>query len=630
VDSQGDYWTADGPRDAGSGRERAGREPTGPQWTPPQRAAPQRATHRQAGREEAAPDWTVPDQAADRGAPGRGNPDRTPRQGDGEPQEWVPRARSGAGADAAALGRGAEHNRRKSAGRKVVDRKARRRKRLKIAAGITAGVVLALAATGTYIYEHLFGSIQTVSLSSLTNRPPAAKPDAQGNVQENILILGSQTRDGQTGPHIGNSTKLGTDISDTTMLVHLNAERKWAVVVSIPRDLLVARPQCQGRNDPNETIPASGSDMFDLAMNLGGPACAVATVEQMTGIRIDHFVEVTFNAFQELTTAVGGVTVCIPPPGINDPNYSGLVLSAGLHTISGGQALEFIRDRHGVGTGTDLGRIQYQQMFVSSLFTKLTSAGTLSNPITLYKIANAVTSNLTVDDGLKSISALVGLAESVQNLKSHYTEYVTAPYIFDPQNQNRVDPGPGFNTMWTDLRNDQPLPGSNAADAFGTSAAAIATAPSASASATASTVPLSSLTVKVYNGTTTPHLATYAAANLKTLGVNTSIGYSGYYGYAKTEIFYPAGQQAQAQALANQIVGAQTQESGSVSALTLVLGTNAPANITAAPADTTANAGSAGSGASTAPTATISAESRTGDENICSSLPTPVSYGGHP
>jgi LCP family protein required for cell wall assembly len=514
--------------------------------------------------------------------------------------------------------------------RKAVGRKARRTKRLKIAAGIAAGVILAVAATGTYIYEHLFGNIQTVSLSSLTNRPAAARPDAFGNVQQNILILGSQTRDGQTGPHLGNATKLGTNISDTTMLVHINAEHKWAVVVSIPRDLIVPRPQCQGRNDPNTTVPAAGAAMFDLAMNLGGPACAVATVEQMTGIRIDHFVEVTFNAFQELTTAVGGVQVCIPEPGINDPNYSGLVLSAGLHTISGGQALEFIRDRHGVGTGTDLGRIQYQQMFVSSLFTKLTSTGTLSDPVTLYKIANAVTSNLTVDDGLKSVSTMVGLAQSVQSLKSHYIQFITAPYVFDPADQNRVDPGPGFGAVWTDLRNDQPLPGSNAASAFGTTAKPMTSGPSTPASASASTVPLSSLTVKVYNGTATPHLATYAAANLKSLGVNTSIGYSGYSGYARTEIYYPAGQEAQAQALANQIAGAALKQSSMVSTLTLVIGQNAPANVIAAPATSTTTGSGPGSGASSTPTATISAESRTGDQNICSSLPTPVKYGGHP
>ncbi|HEV2346671.1 MAG TPA: LCP family protein [Actinocrinis sp.] len=504
-------------------------------------------------------------------------------------------------------------------------RKARRRRALKIVAAALAALVLASAATGAYVYEHLFGRIRTVSLAHLTHRPATAKADAQGNTAQNLLILGSQTRDGQSGPNLGDSSKLGTDISDTTMLVHVSAERKWAVVVSIPRDLIVPRPQCQGRTDPTVTVSASSAAMFDLAMNLGGPACAVATVEQMTGIRIDHFVEVTFNAFQELTTAVGGVTVCIPPPGINDPDYSGLVLGPGLHTVSGGQALEFVRDRHGVGTGTDLGRIQYQQMFVSSLFAKLTSAGTLSDPITLYKVANAVTGNLTVDDGLKSLSAMVGLAQSVAGLKSHYVQFVTAPYVFDPVDPNRVDPGQGFAAVWDDLRADTPLPGSPAAGAFGITASR-SPSPSVSMSASASSVPLASLTVKVYNGTSTPSLAANAAANLKALGVSTSVGDSGYSGFAKTEIYYPAGQRAQAQALAGQVVGAEIEQSSNVGTLTLVVGQNAPANITATPTHATGP----GTGTNASPSATISAESRTGDQDICSSLPTPVRYGGHP
>jgi hypothetical protein len=321
---------------------------------------------------------------------------------------------------------------------------------------------------------------------------------------------------------------------------------------------------------------------------------------------------------------VGGVQVCVPPPGINDPNYSGLVLGPGMHTVSGAQALEFVRDRHGVGDGTDLGRIQYQQMFVSSLFTKLTSNGTLSNPLTLYSIAQAVTSNLTVDSGLKSLPAMVSLAGSVKNLKNHYIQMITAPWEWPPASDTadngRVLPGQGFDQVWADLRNDQPLPGSNAAKTYGTSATAAPTTP---ASAAATAVPLTTLTVQVFNGTITPDLATDATANLKALGVKASIGHSGYSGYAQTEILYPAGRQAQAQALAAQVAGAVLKQSSSVSTLTLVLGQNDPANLKGAPATTT-------SSGSKAPAPSISAESRSGDQNICSSLPTPVSYGGHP
>jgi len=519
----------------------------------------------------------------------------------------------------------------------------RRRKAFRITGGICAAAVLGVSAVGTYAYEHLFGQVDTESLDSLTDRPAASRADQYGNVPENLLLLGSQTRDGQHGTHLGNTSKLGTDISDTAMLVHISAEKKWATVVSIPRDLIVPRPQCQGRLDATQTVPASSDAMFDLAMNLGGPTCAVATVEQMTGIRIDHFAEITFNAFQSLTDAVNGVTVCVPPPGINDPNYSGLVLSAGLHTVSGAESLAFVRDRHGLANGTDLNRIRMQQMFVSSLFNKLASAGTLGDPITLYKIADAVTSNLTVDTGLDSIDAMVGLAGSVQSLKSHYIQFITVPYGFDPTNQNRVIPGPGFDQVWTDLRDDTPLPGSNAAAVFGTTPSAPATTASPTAPSTSTSSPAASLTgipIEVYNSTSTPHLALYSSVNLKALGDDAVVGpatrsSARYSGYGQTEILYPPGDEPQAEALKAQIVGSvTTRQSEYVSNLTLVIGENPPKGLVAAPGG---GSGSGSGGASAAnpdstasPSASISAESRDGDENICSDLPSTVKFGGHP
>ena len=344
----------------------------------------------------------------------------------------------------------------------------KRRRLVKITALVTSGVVLAAAALGFYIVHHLFSRVDTVSLARLTHRPTTAQPNSAGETPLNILVLGSQTRDGQTAPHLGNATKDGTDLSDTAFLVHLSADRQWSEVVSIPLDLEVARPDCQSRFNPSVTVPGADQDMFDAAMNYGGPACAVATVEQMTDIRVDHFVELTFNAFEQLTDAVGGVTVCIPPPGINDPDYSGLVMSAGLHTISGNTALEFIRDRHGLSLGMDTQRIQMQQMFMTSLFDKLTANGTLEDPITLYNIANAVTSNITVDPALDDISTMISIAESVGTIDKKYLQYITVPYQLDPNDPNRLIPGNDFDEVWNYLRMDKPLPGTPAAAAFGT------------------------------------------------------------------------------------------------------------------------------------------------------------------
>ena len=343
-----------------------------------------------------------------------------------------------------------------------------RRRALTVTTWCAVGLVLGVGTLGFYVVHHLFGRVGAVSLDDLLHRPDAAQPNAEGETPLNILVLGSQTRDGQHGVNLGNTTKEGTNLSDTAFLVHLSADRRWSEVVSIPRDLEVGRPDCASRLDPSVTVPGAEQDMFDAAMNYGGAACAVATVEQMTDIRVDHFVEVTFNAFEQLTDAVGGVTVCIPPPGINDPDYSGLVMGAGLHTIRGDTALEFIRDRHGLSLGMDTQRIQMQQMFMTSLFDKLTANGTLEDPITLYKIANAVTGNITVDTGLDNISSMISVAESVGTIDKKYMQYITVPYEAEPDDPDRLIPGEGFNSVWNHLRADEPLPGSPAAAAFGT------------------------------------------------------------------------------------------------------------------------------------------------------------------
>lgn len=510
-------------------------------------------------------------------------------------------------------------------------RAARRRKAVRIAAAATAGTLVAVGALGFYVVHHLLGNVQTVSLDGLKNRPPASKADAAGQTPLNILVLGSQTRDGQTeAVHVGNSTKDGTDLSDTAFLMHISADRKWTEIVSIPRDLFVPIPACQDRLDPNQTHSARSEAEFYDAMGEGGPACAVATVEQMTDIRIDHFVELTFDAFIDLTNAVNGVQVCVPEPGIDDPNYSGLVLSAGLHTVTGNQALAFVRDRHGLANGMDTQRIRMQQQFMTALFNKLTANGTLENPVKLYKIANAVTNNITVDSGLDSVGTMASIAESVGAINKKYMQYITAPFVTDQPGEFSYDesgahlsPGPGSAQLWTYLRDDEPLPGSAAATEYGTAAAPSSTqSVAASASASASpTVSLKGVSVSVDNGTDISGEAHNAVQNLDALGMTASLGNGGYSGYATTTVYYPAGDQAQANALADKVVGATVKESSNVSELILVIGTNVPSAIVAT--------ATASSSATAAPTATLEVEARSGDENICSDLPA-GQYGGSP
>jgi hypothetical protein len=225
-------------------------------------------------------------------------------------------------------------------------------------------------------------------------------------------------------------------------------------------------------------------------------------------------------------------------------------------------------------------------------------------------------------------------------------QYLTTPEVDDnpgefsyDESGSHTSPGPGYNQLWTYLRDDTPLPGSPAAAEFGATAAT----PSVSASeagkpstSPSPTVALSSLNVTVINGTDISGEAGHTVTNLKAMGINATLGNNGLSGYTTTTVYYPAGEQLQASTLANQIVGSITKQSTDVNGLTLVIGTNAPSAIVAAPTDSGGSGSGSGSGsgasgaASTSPTATISAQSRNGDENICSNLPGVVDYGGAP
>ena len=337
-----------------------------------------------------------------------------------------------------------------------------------ILAVATGSLVLTVGGAVSYMYEHLNGNIHTAGdLDSLTGRPAALGATPDGGPPINILLLGSQTRDGQLG-QFGNSDSTGsfgggtgTDISDTSMLLHVSSDRKHALVVSIPRDTLVDRPRCVSRDGTGVVDPEHRA-MFDTAMSLGGPLCTAATVERMWDVRVDHFIRLDFNGFRKIVTYLGGVRVCIPAGGLHDP-YSHLNLDAGLHIVTGDEALAFVRDRHGIGNGSDLGRIKMQQMFLSSLITKMESNGTLSNPDKLYGLANTATSSITTDQALGSVPALLGLAETVRALKPSNIHFVTMPTVYDQYDPNRVDPAPAADVLWSLVRNDRTLDSSSAA-----------------------------------------------------------------------------------------------------------------------------------------------------------------------
>ena len=251
------------------------------------------------------------------------------------------------------------------------DRVPTKHRVLKAVATSVAVVLVVVLTGGFFVYRHLNNNITGIDITSAlgTDRPTAmAKKPGQANKPLNILLLGSDTREGQTG-HIGGDTP---GLSDTTILLHISADRQLAYGVSLPRDAMVERPECE-RKDGQGMAPAELS-MFNAAYAVGGPACTIKTVEKLTDVRIDHFVVIDFNGFRKMVDALGGVEVCVPKE-VNDTTGH-ITLPAGTYNVKGQQALDYVRVRHDISNNGDIGRMKRQQTFLASMANKAVSAGT--------------------------------------------------------------------------------------------------------------------------------------------------------------------------------------------------------------------------------------------------------------
>ncbi|WP_432192046.1 LCP family protein [Streptomyces sp. bgisy027] len=334
----------------------------------------------------------------------------------------------------------------------------RRSTALKTVGLFVAGILtLAVAAAG-WVYWHLNDNIKSVDIDSALgdNRPPRAMTTPAPSASEsplptgslNILVLGSDSRSGEENRELGGGSSTGAR-SDTAMVVHIDAGRTEATVVSIPRDTLVTRPSCP--------LPSGGStevaynSMFNSAYAIGGPVCAVKTVESLTDIRMDHYIEIDFSGFAKLVDALGGVTVTTD--GDIDDEDSHLTLEAGTHHLDGEQALALARTRHGIGDGSDLGRIGLQQTLVKALLDQMSATSLLTDPTRLYRVADAVTAGLTTDTGLDSLTELVSLGRSLSGLTSDAVRTVMMPVVPAPSDHNRVvAEEPEAKELWKSLR----------------------------------------------------------------------------------------------------------------------------------------------------------------------------------
>ncbi|MFI6051600.1 LCP family protein [Streptomyces violascens] len=334
-----------------------------------------------------------------------------------------------------------------------------RRRAAKIAAWSAAGVVLVGGGGLGYVYFKLNGNLKGVDINAQLGTD---RPQNVDNGSMDILVLGSDSRAGANKEY---GTDEGGARSDTAMIIHVYQGHKTASVVSIPRDTLITRPSCTAPG--GKTTPGAKRQMFNTAYEVGGPACAVKTVEQMSGIRMDHYIEVDFTGFKKLIDQLGGVPVTTNKPIKDDKSH--LDLPAGKHTLNGEQALGLVRTRHGVvGDGSDLGRIQLQQAFIKALIGQVKSVGVFSNPTKLYGLADAATKAITTDSDLSSINSLIGFANGLKGLDAANVKMITLPVQYDKADPNRVSPlAKESQEVWDALAKDQPIPASATAGSAG-------------------------------------------------------------------------------------------------------------------------------------------------------------------
>jgi LCP family protein required for cell wall assembly len=320
---------------------------------------------------------------------------------------------------------------------------------------LAVSVVLALC-TGlgvAYLYRHLGGNLNELDVTTqLENRPD--KKDVEGPKEPlNVLVMGSDTREGE-GNNIDNLTGLGQR-SDTTILLHVSADRQHAYGISIPRDSLVNRPDCKTKD--GETLPGATNAMWNEAFSVGGPACTIQQFEQITNVRIDHFVVVDFAGFENMVDAIDGVKVCIPED-IYDPAH-GINIPAGTREVEGREALNYVRARYTLGDGSDIGRISRQQAFIASMVNKVKSAGTLARPDRLIGFLEAATQSLTVDKDLASVGKLADLALQFRETGLDKIQFLTVPWEYDQREEfrGRVSWLPRANELWRKIAYDEPL-----------------------------------------------------------------------------------------------------------------------------------------------------------------------------
>lgn len=305
---------------------------------------------------------------------------------------------------------------------------------------VVIGAILAVAGISAF---DLYNTLNRDNIVLVTS----GEVDLNGPIS--FLLVGSDTRDGQ-GDEFGEVT---SELADVIMLLHISQDRKDAVVVSFPRDLLVSVPECP--NPDGDPFPARQRQQINSTISSGGVACTHLAVQELTGLDIPFLAMIDFKGVIEMSNAIGGVEVVIDKPISDD--YSKFYIEAGTHTLKGTEALAFLRTRHGIGDGSDLARISNQQMFLMSLFEKVKQDGVLNNPIYLYSLASAAARNMKLSESITDVSTMVTLAGALRDVDTSRMVFMQVPSrVLSGNDAGRLEPlYDEANLLFDQIRADQ-------------------------------------------------------------------------------------------------------------------------------------------------------------------------------
>jgi len=288
-----------------------------------------------------------------------------------------------------------------------------------------AVVMVSSAAIAGIVAWKITSAIDSVALAGDTGTEEEIKLSGIGAMKGafNVLIVGSDTREGEREKFGGAS--VGATLNDVNIIVHVSEDHTRATAVSIPRDLVVPIPSCP-REDGSGYNSGMSAQPINVALSYGGLACAVLTAEALSGLKIKYAALVTFGGVASLASAIGGVDVCVNDK-IDDP-YTGLYFpKKGTYNIKGWEALAFLRSRHGVGDGSDLGRISSQQVYLSSLVRKIQDEGVLFDPTKVYGLASVAANSMTLSNSLSSLDTMAAMALVLKDIPRENIMFVQYP-----------------------------------------------------------------------------------------------------------------------------------------------------------------------------------------------------------